>query len=64
MRQRCQEFVLEPVRLLHADVEPRVFERDGRPRRDTEREALVTLREFAGFRMAKEKPPNTSREAS
>ena len=44
VRERCEELVLEPVRLLRLEVEPRVLDGDARPVRD-----LLAERDLRGF---------------
>ena len=48
VRQHREELVLQPVGVAGLDVEPRVLERDRRPRRDADRQPLVLLGEHAG----------------
>ena len=54
VRQAGQKVVLDATGLLHAHVHPRVLERDRRPRRDADREALMLLGEASDAGMAEE----------
>ena len=58
MREARQKVVLDAARLLRVHIQARVLERDRRPRRDANREALVMLGEAVDRRVAEEQPAN------
>ena len=64
VRQAGEELVLEPARLLHAGVQPRVFERDRRPRGDADGQTLVLLSEPSRLGVAEEQPADDVAAAS
>ena len=54
VREAREEVILDAAGLLDARVQPRILQRDRRPRRDAHREPLVMLGETPDVRMAEE----------